>query len=396
MRGDPMATLREPRARRACSALAALALPVLLAGCAEEEIPIVTISHPTLVQVSPAEFLGSVPCANAEGAMRRYVATVFDLGRAPLEGAEGGASGEEAEPFALPSSTVDHGGDKATPIPCAQNVGFSRIVDGHRYYAEIDGYDRDDLIALAPGTSILYDPVTSERVDPRWTTTCAAKNPVIGIAGAVRVIGSCEPLEDASPRTETLVRVSVDGALDGLECGDGEGAVERFEVVGSSGASESAACGETLEFDAADITSSTVTLALHAFEAGASDPKWGTTCTAPVLRGVTTTAACLPLVGDGVLEVDPSEALAALGLTCDESAFVELTIELPDAEGNPDPRYVVPANCDRPVQFAERPAGAGTARAIALLPDGSQTDEAQCTATVIPGDTVRATCAGAL
>ena len=65
-----MATPRELRARRACSALAKLALPVLLAGCAEEEVPIVTISHPTLVQVSPVEFLGDVPCAAAPPSWR--------------------------------------------------------------------------------------------------------------------------------------------------------------------------------------------------------------------------------------------------------------------------------------------------------------------------------------
>jgi len=203
-------------------------------------------------------------------------------------------------------------------------------------------------------------------------------------------------MTDAAPRTETLVEVSVDGALDGLECGDQPGTVERFEVVGSSGASESAACGETLAFDVSEITSSTVTLSLRAFEPGASDPSWGTSCAAPVLRGVTTTAACLPLVSDGVFEVDPADALAALGLTCDDPYLAELAVEVVEAaDGEPDVRYVEPATCARTVQFPRRAAGPTTARATARFTDGSRTGEALCTATVLPGDTVRATCGGA-
>ena len=159
----------------------------------------------TLVEVSPTEFLGSVPCVDARGAMRRYVATVFDAGPEDVNGAGGANGGGDSSDFALPSSTVAHGdvtGDgapDATPIPCAQTVGFSRVVIGNRYWAEIDGYDRDDLVALAPGTRILYDPVTSERVAPRWSTSCAKDQPVTAFSGIVRTIG-CLLYTSPSPR----------------------------------------------------------------------------------------------------------------------------------------------------------------------------------------------------
>jgi hypothetical protein len=211
------------RARRA---FAWLAVSFALGGCSDDEVPVVRIAHPTLVDVRPEEFLGSVPCLDAPGAMRRYVATVYDLGP-ELEdgdmesecggaGGAGGAGADDDKGFALPSSTIRRGAEEATPIPCTQRVGFSRIVVGHRYWAEIDGYDRDDLVALAPGARVLYDPLTSERVPPRWTTSCARCDPVTGLGSIVRTVDSCEPLVDAMPMTESSVVVSVDGALDEL------------------------------------------------------------------------------------------------------------------------------------------------------------------------------------
>jgi hypothetical protein len=167
--------------RRSSSSLTRLALGVvLLAGCGETAVPIQGFAHPTLVEVSPDDFLGDVPCIASPGGMRRYVATVFHV---PTEGAggqaSGGASGDdsEAKEFALPSSTLDRGDGFASPIPCTQNVGFSHVIPDRKYRAEIEGYDRDDLVALAPGLPILFDPVTLERVPPRWTTDCGKSCP---------------------------------------------------------------------------------------------------------------------------------------------------------------------------------------------------------------------------
>jgi len=367
-----------------------LALGVVLAGCSEPEVVVVGISHPTLVEVSPDDFLGRVPCLPSPGAMRRYVATVYQLPKEDADDGAGGA-GTETPGFALPSSTVSRGDGTASAIPCMQKVGFSHIIHEHRYWAEIDGYDRDDLLALAPGTRILYDPVTLERVVPRWTTSCAKNDPIKGVSFAVRTIGNCEPLVDSAPGGEARVEVRVDGALDGRMCGSEAGEVERFEVTPPGGAPLGATCGGTVTLTGLDPESVVLSLPLRAFQAGASEPTWGTTCVADVVQGVTTSAECLPLTSEGALQVDPLDALAALELECDPSAFAELDVEMTDGER--DPRYVEPTMCSGLLRFQGREPGLQTARASARFADGTRSAAALCSAMVAPGETTRAVCA---
>jgi hypothetical protein len=37
----------------------------------------------------------------------------------------------------------------------------------------VEGYDRDDFVPLAPGSSVMIDPTTRAYIAPRWTTKCA-------------------------------------------------------------------------------------------------------------------------------------------------------------------------------------------------------------------------------
>jgi hypothetical protein len=210
----------------------------------------------------------------------------------------------------------------------------------------------------------------------------------------VRRIGSCGTLEDSAPVAEALVDVSIDDALAGLACGSHAGAVERFEVTVPSGATEGVLCGETITLRGLEVSGATVTLPLRAFEAGQTEPTWGSTCLAEVIAGVTTTATCLPLVSEGVLEVHPVDALSALGLECSASSFEELDIETieTDPDVKPDTKAIRPEDCARPVQFGNRASGEGSARASALFPDGSRSGEALCTGTIIPGEITRASC----
>jgi hypothetical protein len=365
-----------------------LVLGFVLASCSEPEVPPVGFSHPTLVEVSPDAFLGSVPCLPSPGAMRRYVATVYDL---PAQATGDADAGTDTPGFALPSSTVPRGDGTASPIPCTQEVGFSHIIQDHRYWAEIDGYDRDDLLALAPGTRVLYDPATLERIEPRWTTSCAKNAPIKGVSSAVRSIGSCDALADSKPGGEALVEVRVDDALDGQTCGSEAGEVERFDVTPPGGAPLGAACGETVTLAGLEPGGAVLSMPLRAFEAGASEPTWGTTCVADVVQGVTTSAECLPLSSEGALEVDPLDALAALELECDALAFAELDVEMTD--GDPDPRHVDPSSCSGLLHFQGREPGLATARASARFADGTRSAAALCSATLVPGETTRAVCA---
>jgi hypothetical protein len=150
-----------------------------------------------------------------------------------------------------------------------------------------------------------------------------------------------------------------------------------------------AACGGTATLLGLEPGRATLSLPLRAFEAGALEPTWGTTCLVEAVQGVTSVAACLPLSSTGVLEVDPMDALAELGLECSAAAFAELEVEV---SGEP-PRYVPPTACGRALRFQGREAGLATALATARFPDGTRSATALCTATIAPGETAVATCA---
>jgi hypothetical protein len=164
-----------PSSRRGSLALAAVlaGLAGLLSGCTESEPQPVDSFAVTSVSVNPEIFLGDVSCG--ENGMRRYVATLADVSGGPSDG-----TGESE--FKLPSSA---------PIPCFLEVRFERIVVGREYAADVQGYDRDDIVPLGcypdptvpgcAGSPIMVDPVTGEHVPPRWTTSCARHRTAPGI-----------------------------------------------------------------------------------------------------------------------------------------------------------------------------------------------------------------------
>jgi hypothetical protein len=134
---------------------------LVVSGCGSDSSTVTVEPHPTIIELAPRDFLGSLKCGTEEGNLQRYVATLTDVTRVHEEGA-GGGPGEPLE-FVLPSSL---------PIRCEQGVAFGLVVPGHFYTAQIDGYDRGDLVPMAPGAPILVDPNTKKPVAPRWTTSC--------------------------------------------------------------------------------------------------------------------------------------------------------------------------------------------------------------------------------
>jgi hypothetical protein len=350
-----------------------------LCGCETETVPVETVYHPTLIEVSPAEFIGNVTCRpGAAGALQTYVATLFDVGEALMP----------LEPFPLPSSG---------PVACTRSVAFSRVFDPHRYRAEIQGYDRSDLVPLGAtdgqgsvGIPILVDPVTSERIAPRWTTTCGETSPTLARVAVTRTITDCKPLVDSGTLGPTEVEVRIDAALGDLQCGAEAGMVEHFEVSLGDGPVQSAPCGEAVTFP--DVPpGSTLSLPLVAYEAGNAHPRWGSTCQARPGAGAIVTATCAPLTERGALDVEPEQALAALGLDC--SALGELRLELLDAASQPlaPARYVEASNCDLPVRFANLVSGAAATRAT-LVAGGVEVGAARCAGDVVPGHAVTSTC----
>jgi len=374
-----------PAVARRVLLIGALSLPF---ACEEDEEVSTAIIHPMLVSVSPDAFLGTLPCLDAPGAMRTYVAVLRHRGPADDDGAAGehgypeGVGGEGGAPPGIDPA------ESSPLLACTSAIGFGMVRPNHRYLADVYAFDREDLELVPPvgdlgpwDLPVVVDAVTREEVAPRWTTRCAS---ITARQAIVRRFHDCEPLTDHMPGAPAAVQVDF-GALAGAECGAEPGQVERFDVLGPTG-TISAACGEILTVDDVPPGQSLV-LPVLAYEAGVAEPVLGTTCVADPHEGVTITAGCDPLTDEGALEVDPAAASAALGLDC--ATLAELTLVL----GDEPPRRVLPSNCDRPVQFPGVPRGAQTVSAVATLTDGSMSGEATCTASVVPAQRVLALCA---
>jgi hypothetical protein len=129
----------------------------LAAGCNNSSATAPGVTPSTAIQVDPAEFLGNVACTDTAGGMRLYVATLTDVSPLAPLGIDGGE-------LVLPSSL---------PTSCHVPVLFESILDGRQYEAAVDGYDRDDIVPLAPGNRVMVDPATRTYIAPRWTTECA-------------------------------------------------------------------------------------------------------------------------------------------------------------------------------------------------------------------------------
>jgi hypothetical protein len=419
-------------------ALAALLAPGLIAACQESTAPVEGVYHPTLISVVPSAFLDAprasdgalvdVPCVDAQGGMRTYVATVFDVEYQPdgtpvtaddiadgdAVAADAGADAGEADdagadvptalctadsnPGTTPRATTGFALPSSGPIDCHDATSFSRILDGHRYRVEVQGYDRDDLVPLLAGVSILVDPTTGTRAKPPWQWSCGDTCPEKGLIYVARAVGDCKLITDnETPSGPTVVVVGLGGVSNTPACGTDSGELDHFEVTYSAGGTSTTAtgaCGEEIQLD--DVPArGTLTISVLAYEASNPDPRWGTTCTATPIQSLTVTATCAPLVDVGALDVDPAGALAALGSTCAALGTLpaELNLDLVDPDGNnlAPTRYVDSTTCGQKVRFSG--VARGPARVNATLFTGpTQLGRAECDGSVVPGSDVSTDC----
>lgn len=272
---------------------------------------------PTAITVDPQTFLGDVPCLDAPGALRTYVATLIDVSK-PVP--EAGFTR-----FVLPSSG---------PVSCQQEVRFERVVPGRQYAAEIDGYDRAGLEPLSAGSRVMLDPRTGEVVEPAWLSSCAGgamAAPGGPDGGASRDAGilpffdcvpyflpdgavdpnapvcarneftltmrGCLPLQPTGPTgVPTAIRVDTTTTLDKNRCSDAGGTIQRFEIRPADPAlsAVTAPCGDVVDF--APLVGGTLyRFTVTAFVAGTSEPSFRTTCERVAVEGVSVRAACDPL-----------------------------------------------------------------------------------------------------
>jgi hypothetical protein len=162
------------------------AVPLLVcaffaSGCFGDSNSIASTNSPTLLTADPLTFRGKVRCGAPE--LEKYVVTPTDVSTSP--------------PTHLPSSG---------PTTCTELVSFEtpctacpdpKLVIGHFYTATIDGYDRNDIVPLEPGSNVMIDPSTGAPVCPRWRTTCGDASRALDGSPDVESIDDAETSADA-------------------------------------------------------------------------------------------------------------------------------------------------------------------------------------------------------
>ena len=416
------------------ASLAALLLPplALLLSCTSLSTGTTTPTTPTLVAVAPDDFLGNVPCGDAPGAMRRYVATIYDV--TPGIGGDGGPS-----EFALPSSG---------PVPCTRQIAFGGgfVLQGHRYVADIQAYDRTDIEPLGSGSNVMVNTTTGEVVKPRWTTSCGrgtvattgdagsgdagdsgsagteagstdsgstdagsagtdasstdassttpqqSGHPAVAAQYQTVYVRGCAPLAAQQPPGATGISVGIDDAMRSplaLECGSAAGQIARYRVTldGSTAAPLEAACDQRVTFFSL-TPGSGYHFTLEAFEQGATAPTWAAHCFRTALDGAIAPAACDPLTDQGGIQLDSSALLAQLGLSCGDQ-LVALDAEL--ATAPVQSAVQTPPECRAPIHFSGLAAGLYGIGVTTTLTTGAG-PSASCVASVGPASTSLAQC----
>lgn len=391
-------TLGHPHYRLSLPVVAFAATGLLCwAGCTNDGTTAVSVTHPTMIELSPETFLGEVPCTEQPGGLTRYVATLTDV-TARLEAAGGangtgddGAAGEAD--FALPSTA---------PVPCLSGVGFGFVVPGRKYEALIEGYDTDQVVPRASGSRVMVrleppqDPTTPEAqqaiaaapaLAPRWSAICKATT---AVARTV-LQASCEQFVAAEGGTSEL-RLSVSKLLGDLECGAEPGQVERLNVSLDAGDGVprelELACDPTADAIFSELPPrKTVTAYVAAFSAGSTQPLAGAKCEALTVTSASVTASCARLSQVGTLRVDLPQALASADLTCSSAALTDVLVDVP---GEDAARSFPPPDCLQPLDIG---FGVGPAAVtVTVLNVDQELASLTCGAEIAPGKLVVANC----
>jgi hypothetical protein len=364
---------------------------LVYAGCSSSSAPSIAVSHPTMIEVAPEDFVGSVPCSEGPG-LKRYVATLFDTNYAQA-GASGSDPDSEAQvggagpDFQLPSSP---------PTPCLAGVGFGLVVPGRRYDVTIDGYDTDDLAPRAIGSRQMVSPAPSPTqmvtplATPRWTARC---EDAIAVDSTIVRADHCTPFTVVDRDALGSVRIPLGRLLDGLSCGDQPGQVDHFSVSLSAGTGaplvETVACDPSAEALFKELSPrQRVSAYVTALSADGSDAFAGATCDAFTLPEASVDAECTGLSQLGTLRVDLAGALELLGLQCDSASVASVIVDVP---GQDKGKSFPPPDCRQP--FTQGfPPGAAAVTVIAIDVDGNE-KSATCGAAVTPGQLAIAECA---
>lgn len=366
---------------RRFGSLVALALVASPAACASSSAG-TTEPSPTLLTVTPSTFDGNVVCGDFPGAWKTYVATLIDVT-------------DEENPFVLASSP---------PVPCTMPVAFGWVVPGHRYVAEIDGYDRSGLQPFgfpSSGNRQMVDSDTQEPVEPQWRTQCGKPPADAGTPDGGELEASFEPTT-AQLQTNVVVRDCAEFAAAGtgetallldlatvrgsLACGTDPGQIARLRVIPESPALEAIEpkCDAAFPIDVEP--DQTYGFRVEAFEAGAPMPRWAARCEGRSEPGVTLPASCNTLSERGGLRIDVDDLLEAAGAECGEQV-VHYRVAL---LGKGLSSGIV--SCSADASFNGLEPAAYQAAADGLDASGATVFSAWCTGAVKPATTTTMSC----
>lgn len=241
----------------------------------------------TAAVVDPLEFLGELPCIDAEGAPRSYRATLVDL------------------------DTLEERG-RSPIVSCDRSVAFEGVEVEGRYGARVEVFDEPEASASSPS----------------WATSCGLD----GFGEAViraqerSVVRGCAVL--TGPGT-AQTSIAVDGtrvARGGGGCTDEGGLVDTLEVAVVEPAdtllpSITLSCGQAAAVYGADI----VPGQRYAFELVArgegGQAIGGARCVAVARAGIVIPASCTALSSAAALELPIPAVLAGAGLICGDEVL---------------------------------------------------------------------------
>jgi hypothetical protein len=390
------------------------------AGCSSGSAATVSVTHPTMIEVAPASFLGDVPCATSGSGLKAYVATLYDTNQVGEGGAGGepafvdqppavgGVSGDLAQELAeadrlhqqdivdkakkrlrgdVPSDHFELPSSK--PSPCNASVGFGYVVPERRYEVLIEGYEEepDALIPQALGSHQMVltgDPTT--RAVSKWVAYCARAIPVDSTL--VRA-DQCSPFFPLDSAAAPSLSVAVGQLLGSLSCGNGDGEVATFRVtatVGGATYEQTVDCSPDASVKLADLSQGSVSVYVAAFDAsGSTTPLAGASCDATLLPAREVAARCNQLSALGTLRVDVNAVLAQQSLSCDPASVTSVEVTAGDVTTS-----LPPPDCRQTYERAF-PPGDQFVSLIATPVDGEPI-VLTCSADVLPGKLTVADC----
>lgn len=381
---------RQLRSLRLASFLVGCGLVVVYAGCSSGGTAVTSVTHPTMIEVSPEDFLGDVPCTDGPG-LKRYVATLTDTdyeqGGASSVGVSDENAGGAPSPFTLPSSL---------PTPCLAAVGFGLVVAGHHYDVQIDGYDTDDIAPRALGSREMVSPAPSKTepvtplLTPRWTAHC---EDAVAVGSTIVRAQHCTTFAPADVAAPGSVHLALGSLLGELSCGEQPGEVDHFEVSLTVGEDEPLVetfpCVPEAEAVFEGLAPrKQVSAYVTALSADGTDAFAGAICNAFTLPEGSVDANCPKLSQVGTLRVDLPAAYELLGLQCTDGTTASAVINVP---GEEQTRRILWPDCLHPFDHGFAPGAAGLSITVREA-DGSDGSAATCGATVTPGQLVVAEC----